>query len=493
MRRCRDAGVDVLQGAFIDEIELGADGHVVTIVRGGPGGDRSSVEARWLVDATGRGSLLKRKLGLERSNAHHINSAWFRLDGGLDLEQWSDNEEWLGRMPERGVRKHSTNHLAGEGYWIWMIQLATGPISIGVSADPRFHPFEQINDLDRLLEWFARHEPQLAASVAERRDRILDFLVIQDFSYGCERVFSPDRWCLTGEAGVFLDPLYSPGSDFIAISNTFITELIERDLSGERISPSASWRRLRTRLFFSVAGKSAARAGKNQTARPAPFDIAKATRKVAADSPLEFLDFFYLQLYTGALRLYQDEYELMGNPQVLLAKSMFDTIAYWSNLALLFFHGKFADVDFLASLIGEQDRFNRVVSRMQRFFREWHELDQREWTGVSILATSDPPFRPRQDDLIQPFDDEALRARFVENVDRLYAMAVILFHKAAEALPEKPDEDTPINPLAISLQPDRWRKDGLFSGRGITLRQASEMAPRVEDYFLDRRGATVLR
>jgi len=34
---------------------------------------------------------------------------------------------------------------------------------------------------------------------------------------------------LTGEAGAFLDPFYSPGSDYIAMANTFITDLIVRD------------------------------------------------------------------------------------------------------------------------------------------------------------------------------------------------------------------------------------------------------------------------
>ena len=35
----------------------------------------------------------------------------------------------------------------------------------------------------------------------------------------CERVYSPQRWALTGEAGAFADPLYSPGSDFIGLGN----------------------------------------------------------------------------------------------------------------------------------------------------------------------------------------------------------------------------------------------------------------------------------
>jgi hypothetical protein len=43
-------------------------------------------------------------------------------------------------------------------------------------------------------------------------------------------VFSARRWALTGEAGLFLDPFYSPGTDFIAISNTYITELVARDV-----------------------------------------------------------------------------------------------------------------------------------------------------------------------------------------------------------------------------------------------------------------------
>ena len=38
-----------------------------------------------------------------------------------------------------------------------------------------------------------------------------DFLALQHFAHGCARVFSADRWALTGEAGVFTDPFYSPG------------------------------------------------------------------------------------------------------------------------------------------------------------------------------------------------------------------------------------------------------------------------------------------
>ena len=45
----------------------------------------------------------------------------------------------------------------------------------------------------------------------------------------------PGGQALAGEAGRFLDPFYSPGSDFIAIGNTYITELVARDRAGLRL------------------------------------------------------------------------------------------------------------------------------------------------------------------------------------------------------------------------------------------------------------------
>lgn len=485
-KRSLQHGVEAIEGAFVTQIELGKEHHTVEIVRGGVGGERSTLEGRWLVDASGRAWLLKRKLGLERAVGHTINAAWFRLGGGIDIEDWTDDAEWIERVSERGQRKRSTTHLTGEGYWVWLIQLASGPISVGVCADPRFHPFEQINEFDRMLGWLEQHEPQLASVVEQRRDQVEDFLTVADFSYGAKRVFSPERWCLTGEAGVFLDPLYSPGSDFIAHSNTIITDLIKRDLSGEQLWPSAPWRRVRSEAFFWVSAKAASR----HTTKPPPFDVVKLSRKVAADSPLDFMNFIYLSFFDRHRAIYEDEYGLFGNAQVMGAKVLFDLASYWSNLAFLGLHGK-VNPDFLASVVPELDRFGRVTGRMADFFREWHAVDQREWRGVSVLMRDFQPLHDWLAELVTPFEDDAFVARYRENVELLCALAVLLFHKAASGLPDAPGEDVPINALGISLQPDRWKKDGLFSAPGITLREAREKLPGIEEFFLEEQGALV--
>ena len=43
----------------------------------------------------------------------------------------------------------------------------------------------------------------------------------------------------------------------------------------------------------------------------------------------------------------------------------------------------------------------------------------------------------------------------------------------------------------VSLQPDRWEEDGLFSGEGLTLAQALEQLPGIEEMDLEARGAVV--
>ncbi len=177
-RRCLKAGADAYRGWRVQEVALGDDVHTITMTQDD---ETATVAARWVVDATGRGNFLRKQLGLGTETGHHINAAWIRLGGGLDIEDWSDDQEWLDRMPEPGLRRLSTTHLIQPGYWLWLIQLASGPISIGVCADPRFHPFEQISSFDAFMEWLQRNEPQLFAEIDGRREDVLDFLRVENF------------------------------------------------------------------------------------------------------------------------------------------------------------------------------------------------------------------------------------------------------------------------------------------------------------------------
>lgn len=437
--RARDAGVDLRDGCRVQDVELDSEGHRVTF---SSGDETVTVGARWVVDAAGRAFLLKRKLGLEEDNGHNVNSAWFRLAGGIDIEEWvpQSDDDWFAPMTERGLRKLSTNHLCGQGYWVWMIPLSSGAISVGVVAEERFHPYEEMNTFDGALDWLQRHEPQLAAVVESRRDDVEDFLKVGNFSYGCKQVFSgSDRWCLVGEAGAFLDPFYSPGSDFIAMSNTLTTDLILRDVAGEGVEE---------------------RAQKHNA--------------------------LYLRLYRESLRWYEGQYEFWGDPQVMMCKIACNNIVYWSTNALLFFHRKLADPEYMSLVMADLERFWAMNTRLEQLFRDWFAIDAKEYHRAFVAPTGFPSMGLRHVELAANFDDEALKAKVAEDADLLEGVAVAIFHKAAGALPEgAPDPDTKISPYALSLDPQRWEEDGLFGDDGLTLAEANERAPGIEALWLD--------
>jgi len=310
-----------------------------------------------------------------------------------------------------------------------LIPLSSGPISIGIVADPRFHPWERMDTLDGALDWIREHEPQLGDALDGRRDQVEDFLRIEDFSYGCKQVFSSDRWCLTGEAGAFLDPFYSPGSDYIAMGNTFITDLVTRELDGE--------------------------------------DVADRARTH---------DELYLAAYRTHLTFYEGQYGFWGNPEIMAAKITSNNILYWGANALLFFHRKLTDPAFMASVRPDVERIWSLNRRLEGLYRQWHALAAREWRRGYVGVTSFPALIQRHVELTAGFDDDALKAKLAANADLLEAVAVLIFNKAAAtALGDAaPGEDVTINPYAVGLEPGRWQADGLFDGSGLTVAAARE-------------------
>jgi flavin-dependent dehydrogenase len=398
----RGLGVDFRDGATVRRIEPGAGGapHTVEFERGG---ERRSVQARWLVDASGRAGLLKRRLGLARGNGHDACAAWWRVKGLVRVDDWSSDPRWQARC-EPPERWRSTNHLCGPGYWVWLIPLASGSHSIGIVCDPALHPVETINSHDKAMAWLRRHQPQLARALAAGGHELQDFAFLRRFSYGCEQVFSgADRWALTGEAGVFLDPFYSPGSDFIAIANTYVCDLVARDRAGADPAPWAGlWEQL------------------------------------------------YQSFYANTLTLYQDQYPLFGDAQVMPVKVIWDYAYYWAVLAPLCFGGRLTDAALLGRL---RPQFLRAAARnaaMQRLLRDW---GARNAAAEAAPAAGDPApmldqsrldwFVAMNRALHDTLDDDAFAARIAANVDLMEALAAEIVGRARTVHPDLADHGLP--------------------------------------------------
>ncbi|HEY7416577.1 MAG TPA: tryptophan 7-halogenase, partial [Ktedonobacteraceae bacterium] len=320
-------GIAFLQGCKVQPVSLQPQSEFHHL-RIDDGESEREIQARWVVDATGRSSLLKRQLGLAKKVGHHANAAWFRIGHPIDVNTWSDNSEWLDRIT-LGDRSLSTNHLMGPGYWVWLIRLASGSTSVGIVTDASMHDFDEMNRFERALDWLHRHEPQCAEEIERHRDVVQDFRVMKDYSYSCEQVFSGERWCLVGEAAVAIDPLYSSGGDLIAIGNGLACDLINRYLEGEDIEEQADGH---SQIFL-----------------------------------------IFSEVWLAA---YQNQYPLMGNAKVMVAKVIWDTVIYWAFPGLLYFHDKIRTLSDSPQTVANLYRCWNIHDRVQAFFREWHAIDQ---------------------------------------------------------------------------------------------------------------------
>ena len=165
---------------------------------------------------------------------------------------------------------------------------------------------------------------------------ILDFLCIRDYSHTLGRCWSTDRWGIVGEAGAFVDPLYSPGNDFIALANAFTEELIRVDLAGE--------------------------------------DLETRTRE---------LNIQYRVLVAGALDIFRGAAPIYGHAPAMLAKIYWDNFSYWTFLCQYYLRE-------IYRLSGA--RHSEQVEAGQRIFEISNYVQSllREW---ALLAPHEPEAR----------------------------------------------------------------------------------------------------
>lgn len=434
-RRCLAAGVDIRPGR-VRSVAVGAGetAHTVSVQTGATssqtGTTISQTTARWVVDASGRNRVLSRQLDLKRANEHHCNAVWMRVATQIDVNGWSDDPRWHGRIIE-GDRAMSTNHLMGEGYWVWLIRLGSGATSVGIVADPALHPFEGFNTLAKAKSWLRDHEPQCAAVLAEHDDQIMDFRVMKKYSHGVTKVYNgADRWAITGDAGIFLDPLYSSGLDLVAIGNGLITDMVGRDLAGADVTARA-----------------------------------------------QVSDTLFRSLTEMWLAIYQDQYGLMGCPAVMSAKVVWDIGFYWGFIGLLYMNDRFVRLADDPGFVPQLEGLIALSNRMQQFFREWASVQD----PASAL-----PFM----DLYAPLDfmvtlhhammepSPDFDAQFTANASLLRQLAGQLVETVLAAKADTFDDDR------VLQQVQAWQRDALLRELRSTYRRQQATDPVSSDWIV---------
>lgn len=407
IRRTRALGTEVILGCRVKDVHFSPESNEVVYIHKK---EEHRATGKWTADASGRGNVLKHKFGFKKDWDHDVNAVWWRVKGVVDIDDWTENKDWKGKLKPR-LRYLSTVHFMDAGYWVWVIPLGSKNTSIGIVADQKLHPFDTINQYPKALEWLKKHEPLCHEKLAPFGENggLMDFLILKHYGHNTQRVYdAKQRWGTTGESGPFLDPFYSPGTDFISMNNTWLSDLILRDLNGEDIA-------LRGLVY-------------EQT---------------------------HLALFEAWTHIYQHKYQLMGSTQIMVVKIFWDWAVYWSVLALLFTNNAFTDLkvlkDLFASGNGLGRKFTTLHKQMQDFFLQWKPHDTEVFTDRYIDPFDLEFLRRFQQGIdVQQGSPQQLIAKVSENIDTLEKVAAEIFRLVSAQVHGTP-HDISVNPYTIDL------------------------------------------
>jgi len=308
--------VTLSEGGGLHSFSFKASGHEV------------SGHARWVVDTSGRGRFLARRLGLEREGKIRHGAHFFWVEGLVDIEKLTNlSPQQIRTRPDRAALGHTpawqaTNHFCAEGLWFWAIPLH-GKTSLGLVYDNQTFPRERVNTLEKLIDWVCEEFPLFARDLPYRR--VLHHTALKDFAHDCAQTISPARWAIAGEAGRFTDPLYSPGGDLISLYNTFITDAVQTEDDGELADKC----RLYEQLMKAV--------------------------------------------YEAYVPTYAISYDVLGDQEAFTMKYSWELAIYFAFYVFPFINDLFTDRRFLVSFISRFSQLGRINKNLQAFISDYFQ------------------------------------------------------------------------------------------------------------------------
>ena len=223
----RRAGVAVREGCAVSSVVFDDGGRAVAVryraaadatddTADNAAGYDAELPAQFVVDASGQGGLLARQLRLRQWDDFFRNLAVYAYyRGGQRLP-----------APDEGnilIESHA-------GGWLWHIPLRDGWASVGAVADSTAGQ-DGIRNLGApgFLESQIAAAPHTAAMLADAR-MTTSPQVVRDWSYRCQSLYGAGYF-LVGDAGCFIDPLFSSGVHLALTSATLAAAAVSSTLS----------------------------------------------------------------------------------------------------------------------------------------------------------------------------------------------------------------------------------------------------------------------
>ncbi len=214
---CEQIGIPVHYETAVTAIDFNGTDSVTTVEDAA--GNKSQIEARFIVDGSGYGRVIPRLFNMDRpSNLPPRKTLFTHVK---DVKRSMDDE------PNR-----ITIIVHDKGIWIWVIPFSSGVTSVGFVGEPGF--FNKVSGTsEEQLRALLASEPYLAERMKDV-EFVFEPRVLESWSTTTSSFYG-DGFVLTGNVTEFLDPVFSSGVTLATVSSQLAAHLVIRKLNGETI------------------------------------------------------------------------------------------------------------------------------------------------------------------------------------------------------------------------------------------------------------------
>ena len=221
----RQAGAQVRFETQVEDFTADAERPTLTLRT--KEGETQILQARFVLDASGYGRVLSRLAGLQKPSTLESRCALFmHVEDRIDDPEHDREKILIGVHPTRPA------------VWYWLIPFSDGRASVGVVVDRETMLAAGDDDTSRLWQ-FLSEEPTVARYL-RNAVQVRDTNRLEGYSADVERLHGPG-FALLGNAGEFLDPVFSSGVTVALDSAVRAAPLVKRQLAGETIDWDAEF------------------------------------------------------------------------------------------------------------------------------------------------------------------------------------------------------------------------------------------------------------
>jgi flavin-dependent dehydrogenase len=202
LRNASAKGARVLEGWRVTEVDLGPV-DAVEVTAKTDAGHEHRWRARFLIDASGRDTLIANKLGLKERNRRHASAAVYG--------------HFTGARRHEGRAEGNISIFWFDHGWFWFIPLADGTTSIGAVCPPEYLKSRKTDVTTFFCDTIAK-APKLAERLSGAT-LLGPATATGNYSYRA-RNMSGRNYLLVGDAYAFIDPVFSTGV-YLAMNSAF--------------------------------------------------------------------------------------------------------------------------------------------------------------------------------------------------------------------------------------------------------------------------------